>query len=59
MGAHAKDKLPTLILQDMRNIEQIQRGMNSIGFKGSRTNPVQEVQVSNLHKVLHHYLYER
>jgi nitrite reductase/ring-hydroxylating ferredoxin subunit len=52
-------KLPTLLLQDMRNIERVQRGMNSIGFKGSRTNPVQEVQVSNLHRVLHHYLYER
>jgi phenylpropionate dioxygenase-like ring-hydroxylating dioxygenase large terminal subunit len=49
--------LPELVTQDLRNIEGVQRGMNSIGFSGSRTNPIQERQISNLHRVLDEYLF--
>jgi nitrite reductase/ring-hydroxylating ferredoxin subunit len=55
--AQCEAVLPELVVQDMRNIERVQRGMNSIGFTGSRTNPIQEVQISNLHRVLHDYLF--
>lgn len=52
-----QSSFPKLLVQDMRNIEQFQRGMSSIGFTGARTNPVQETQVFNLHRVLHEYVY--
>ena len=50
------DEIPSLLVQDLRNIEKIQQGMRSIAFKGSRTNPLQERQISNFHRVLHHYI---
>lgn len=53
----AKASFPKLVVQDMRNIEQFQRGMCSIGFDGARINPVQETQVWNLHRVLQEYVY--
>lgn len=43
----------SLILeQDFLNMEQVQIGMKSYGFPGSRTNPEQELAVSNMHRVL-------
>ena len=51
-------EIPSLLVQDLRNIEKIQQGMQSIAYKGSRTSPLQEQQISNLHKTLHRYLYE-
>ncbi|WP_411740612.1 SRPBCC family protein, partial [Pseudomonas sp. BF-R-19] len=42
--------------QDFQNMGNVQEGMKSSGFKGSRTNPVQEVAVSNFHRVLLEYL---
>jgi phenylpropionate dioxygenase-like ring-hydroxylating dioxygenase large terminal subunit len=50
-------EIPGLLVQDLRNMEFVQRGLHSLGLKGLRTNPVQEVQVSHLHRVLHRYLY--
>ena len=50
------DEIPSLLVQDLRNIERIQRGMHSIAFKGSRTNPVQERQIFSLHRALHDYI---
>lgn len=47
---------PKLVVQDMKNIEQFQRGMNSIGFAGGRTNPIQETQVWNVHRMLQEYV---
>ena len=41
---------------DLMNLPQVQRGMHSRGFRGLRTNPVQEVCVSNLHKVVHEFI---
>jgi phenylpropionate dioxygenase-like ring-hydroxylating dioxygenase large terminal subunit len=42
--------------EDFGNMMQVQKGMLSRGFKGARTNPVQEISVSNFHKVLYEYL---
>ena len=52
----AQAHFPLLVVQDMRNIEQFQKGMNSIGFSGARTNPIQETQVWNVHRVLQEYV---
>jgi hypothetical protein len=41
---------------DLLNLPEVQRGMYSRGFRGLRTNPVQEVTVSNFHKVLHEFI---
>lgn len=50
------DKIPKLLVQDLRNMETVQRGLHSLGLKGLRTNPVQEVQISHFHEVLEQYL---
>ena len=51
-------QIPGLLVQDLRNMEYVQRGLHSLGLKGKglRTNPVQEVQISNFHKTLHEYI---
>lgn len=41
---------------DLVNLPEVQRGMYSRGFRGLRTNPAQEMCVSNLHKVLHDFI---
>jgi phenylpropionate dioxygenase-like ring-hydroxylating dioxygenase large terminal subunit len=43
--------------QDFKNLAAVQKGMRSRGWRGARPNPIQEVSVSNLHRVLHQYLY--
>lgn len=45
-----------ILEQDFFNMEQVQRGMKQAGFPGSRTSPVQEVAISNMHRVLHDYV---
>lgn len=47
-----------ILCQDYENMADIQRGMKSRGFAGSRTNPVQERAVSNFHRALHDFLAE-
>jgi nitrite reductase/ring-hydroxylating ferredoxin subunit len=42
--------------QDFANAESVQKGMKSRGFAASRTNPKQEVPVSNFHKHIYEYL---
>lgn len=44
--------------QDFQNMEYVQLGMKSSGFKANRTNPLQEVAISNFHRVLFEYLHE-
>lgn len=51
--------VPPLLAQDLANMEDVQKGMKSIAFKGARPNPVQEVQVTHFHKVIHDYLFNR
>jgi len=42
--------------QDFANLIAVQQGMHSRGFDGQRTNPVQELAISNFHRALHRYL---
>jgi phenylpropionate dioxygenase-like ring-hydroxylating dioxygenase large terminal subunit len=42
--------------QDFANAEAVQRGMKSTGFVAARTNPRQEVPVSNFHRRIYEYL---
>ena len=42
--------------QDFSNMEAVQKGMKSSGFVAARTNPKQEVPVSNFHRVIHEYV---
>ena len=42
--------------QDFENIPEVQKGFKSRGFKGERTNPVQERSVSSFHRVLRQFL---
>jgi len=45
-----------ILSQDFQNMHEVQRGMKSRGFRGARTNPLQESSISNFHKVLYQYL---
>ncbi len=47
-----------ILIQDYENMGDVQRGMKSRGFRGSRTNPKQEVAVSNFHRALHEFIAE-
>jgi len=51
-----KDRSPFLE-QDFANLVAVQKGMRSRAWKGARPSPVQEVTVTNLHRVLHQYLF--
>ena len=42
--------------QDLTNLRLVQKGMRSRGFTASRTNPAQEVTISNFHRTLREYL---
>jgi len=44
--------------QDFSNLEAVQKGMRSRAFKGARPSRIQEVTVTNLHRVLHQYLFD-
>lgn len=52
-----KDYIPPLLVQDLINMEDVQKGMHSIGLKALRPNPVQEVQITHFHKVINQYVY--
>ena len=45
-----------ILSQDFSNFGQVQRGMHSRGFAGSRTNPVQEREIPNMHRALYEYV---
>jgi phenylpropionate dioxygenase-like ring-hydroxylating dioxygenase large terminal subunit len=44
--------LPSFLAQDYDNLPYMQKGARSRGFKGARTNPVQERIISNFHAAL-------
>jgi len=48
-----------IFAQDFQNLEKMQQGVKSMGFVGSRTNPVQEIAVANFHRALHEFIEER
>jgi phenylpropionate dioxygenase-like ring-hydroxylating dioxygenase large terminal subunit len=45
-----------VLTQDFQNLSEVQKGMKSRAFAGSRTNPVQEQPVSNFHRTIRQYL---
>jgi phenylpropionate dioxygenase-like ring-hydroxylating dioxygenase large terminal subunit len=47
---------PLILRQDFQNLIRVQRGMHSRGFKGSRTNPLQERAVFNFHRILRRFM---
>jgi phenylpropionate dioxygenase-like ring-hydroxylating dioxygenase large terminal subunit len=47
-----------ILQQDFDNMGEVQRGMKSRGFKGARTNPVQEAAVANFHRSLAEWVAE-
>lgn len=53
-----KGVIPPLLLQDLINMEDVQKGSKSIALKAIRPNPVQERQISHFHAVLGQYLFD-
>jgi hypothetical protein len=49
-------KISIILQQDFDNMEEVQRGMKNDGFTGSRTNPLQETSISNLHTHIAEYV---
>jgi hypothetical protein len=47
---------PKILRQDFENLEDIQKGMKSRGFRGARPSPKQELTVSNFHRVLREFM---
>lgn len=47
-----RHRIPSLLWQDLRNIEYVQQGMHSVALSGLRPNPVQERQISHFHKTI-------
>jgi phenylpropionate dioxygenase-like ring-hydroxylating dioxygenase large terminal subunit len=45
-----------ILTQDFLNLERMQAGMKSMSFTGLRTNPVQEVAISNFHRALDEFI---
>lgn len=45
-----------IVDQDLANMTMVQKGMKSRGFRYALPNPVQEVEISNFHKNLEHYV---
>lgn len=53
---HGHESFGLILWQDFQNMINVQQGMKSRGFTGSRTNPLQESAVSNFHKTVREYL---
>ncbi len=45
-----------ILVQDFVNFAEVQKGLKSRAFKGSRTNPVQEQAVGNLHRGVREFI---
>jgi len=52
----AGESVGTILDQDISNMSKVTRGMKSRAFRFARPNPVQEVEVSNFHRVLEEML---
>ena len=46
-----------ILEQDFSNMIAVHKGTRSRGWKGARPNPVEEANISNIHRVLHQYLF--
>ena len=53
------EKWGSVLVQDFSNMEWVQKGMKSHGFRGSLPNPHQEQKVINFHRVLASYMQGR
>jgi phenylpropionate dioxygenase-like ring-hydroxylating dioxygenase large terminal subunit len=49
-------KWPRIYAQDFVNIPEVQKGMHSRGFTGSRPNPVQERAITHFHRTLRSFI---
>ena len=45
-----------ILQQDFQNMEEVQRGMKSRAFAAARPSPLQEVEISNFHRVYHRFI---
>jgi hypothetical protein len=52
------ERFGLILAQDFSNMTEVQKGMKSSGFKGARTNPLQESVISNFHQVLRQMLFD-
>lgn len=52
-----KERFGLILSQDFHNFGQVQKGMKCRGFDGSRTNPVQELEIPNMHRALYNYVF--
>ena len=52
-----KERFGLVLSQDFHNFGQVQKGMRCRGFSGSRTNPVQELEIPNMHRALYEYVF--
>ncbi len=50
------EKWGAVLAQDFSNMEWVQKGMKSRGFRGTLPNPHQERKVTNFHRVLSQYM---
>jgi len=50
------EKWGSVLAQDFSNMEWVQKGMKSRGFRGTLPNPHQERKVTNFHRVLSQYM---
>jgi len=46
-----------ILEQDFSNMIAVHKGTRSRGWKGARPNPIEEANISNIHRVLHQYLF--
>ena len=46
-----------ILEQDFANMVAVHKGMRSRGFRAARPNPIQESNVSNIHRVLHEFMF--
>lgn len=52
-----QERFGLILSQDFHNFGQVQKGMKCRGFDGSRTNPVPELEIPNMHRALYEYLF--
>lgn len=50
------EKWGSVLAQDFANMEWVQKGMKSRGFRGTLPNPHQERKITNFHRVLSQYM---
>lgn len=48
-----------ILSQDFSNFGATQKGMKSRAFEGSRVNPLQESEITNMHRALYEYIHEK